>query len=249
MGATAVGNAMSGLSARLGARLGALELDVTLQIDGGTTALVGPNGAGKTSVLRLLLGALRPTDGRIALDGRVLFDAKTGVDLPPEERDIGYVPQDYALFPHLDAADNVAFALGTRRRPVPRKRRRAEARAMLDSLGAGDLANRRPATLSGGERQRVALARAMAAEPRLLLLDEPLTALDVGARAEVRAILARDLELLGRPAIIVTHDPDDARVLARDIMVIEGGGITRSGPADMVVAEPGTAYTRRLFTR
>src|SRR5437660_7527314 len=156
-------------------RLGALDLKIDLTLGRETVLVAGPNGAGKSTLLRLLLGVARPDRGRIALDGRILFDAHS--DVPAEDRRLGYVPQDYALFPHLDGLGNVAFGLAG----LPRRERRARAAAWLERMGASHLAQRRAGALSGGERQRLALTRALAREPRALLLDEPFASLDSSA--------------------------------------------------------------------
>ncbi|HMC33724.1 MAG TPA: ATP-binding cassette domain-containing protein, partial [Myxococcales bacterium] len=148
-------------------RVGTLELALELSVGAETLLVAGPNGAGKSTLLRLLLGVTRPDRGRIALDGRILFDAHS--DVPAEDRRLGYVPQDYALFPLLDGLGNVAFGLAG----LPRRERRARAAAWLGRMGASHLAHRRVGALSGGERQRLALTRALAREPRALLLDEP----------------------------------------------------------------------------
>jgi molybdate transport system ATP-binding protein len=197
------------------AAIGALALRVDLSVDGETLALVGPNGSGKTSLLKLVLGALRPSEGRIALAGSALFDARAGVDLWPEERSVGYLPQDYGLFPHMTALGNVLFALGCSEPRAGRAARNRRARALLDELEVGHVAAHEAKQLSGGERQRVALARALATSPRALLLDEPLAALDAGTRPKVREFLAGYLGKLALPAIVVTHDAADAAALAR----------------------------------
>jgi molybdate transport system ATP-binding protein len=225
----------------LGAGAPRLELDV--EVDERGLVLVGPNGAGKTTTLLALLGLVRPARGTIAADGALLFDAGRGLDVPPEQRRLAYLPQDLALFPHLSAADNVAFGLAGR----PRRARRAQARALLDRLGVGALADRRPATLSGGERQRVALARALAVEPRALLLDEPLAALDAEARAEVRAFLCATLRELGRPFIVVSHDGGDVRALGAPVVVLEGGRVVQRGDAAALARAPATPFVARLF--
>lgn len=233
------------LAAHVALHLGALDLDVTLTSAGEPLALCGPNGAGKSSTLLALLGLVRPAAGRVEVAGRLLFDAAAGVDLAPEARRIGYVPQGFGLFPHLDALDNVAY--GLRAAGQPRRVARERARAALDTLGAGALADRRPTGLSGGERQRVALARALVLAPDLLLLDEPLGALDVSSRAEVREQLAAHLRAFGGVAVTVTHDPDEARALATRVVVLEAGRVTQEGPPDTLAARPATPFVARLF--
>jgi molybdate transport system ATP-binding protein len=163
---------MTGLAIDFEATGGTLDLAVRLETGRGPLVLVGPNGSGKTSVLLAVLGAVRPRRGNITLDGRTLFDASRDIDLAPEERKLGYVPQDYGLFPHMTVAANVSFPLECRR--VPRAARSRRVHELLARFDVADLAARRPASLSGGERQRVALARALAASPAALLLDEPL---------------------------------------------------------------------------
>ena len=210
------------LEAALALRLGALELRLELAVGSGEVlALVGPNGAGKTTTLRVLAGALQLTAGRIELDGKVLDEPAGGVLVPAEERSVGMVFQDRLLFPHLSALDNAAFGLEARGQPRAEARRRA--REALERVGAADRADVRPGTLSGGQAQRVALARALVVEPRLLLLDEPLAAMDAGARLELRAELGRQLREFKGAALLVTHDPDDARALATRSLRIAGG--------------------------
>jgi len=223
------------LEARVVKRLGALDLAFDLSVGPETLVVAGPNGAGKSSMLRVLLGAVRPDSGRISLDGRTLFAAR--IDVPPEDRLIGYVPQDYALFPHLDGIENVAFGLAH----LPRRERRAHAGAWLERLGAAHLAHRRIAELSGGECQRLALARALAREPRALLLDEPFASLDPSARRELRASLRRSLQQWRLPALIVSHDPDDA-MLADRIAVMERGRILQQGSTAELRRAPASAF-------
>jgi ABC-type sulfate/molybdate transport systems ATPase subunit len=236
-----------GLEVAVSARAGALALEVRLSADARPLVVVGPNGAGKTSLLLAILGIVRPHAGRIACGGAVLFDGEAGVEVPPEARGIAYVPQDYGLFPHLSAADNVAFALACAPRPPPRAERQARALAALREVGAEALAARRPAVLSGGERQRVALARALARPPRALLLDEPFAALDPDARDELRAFLADRLRALGRPALVVSHDVDDARALGARLAVMEGGALVQQGTLDELARAPATPYVARLI--
>ncbi len=224
------------LEVDLDARIGPLPLRAHFSIASGPLALVGPNGAGKTSLLRVLLGVLGPARGRIALDGVPLLDTARGIELPPEQRRLGYVPQHYALFPHLSVLANVEFGM-------PRGLSRpARALALLESLEVAHLAGRRPAALSGGERQRVALARALAAEPKALLLDEPLAALDVGARRQVRDFLAARLRTLALPTLLITHDAGDACALAERIAVLENGALVQLGTPDELRAAPATRF-------
>jgi molybdate transport system ATP-binding protein len=236
-----------GLYARLCGRRGVLRIDLELRCGSGPLVLVGPNGSGKTSVLRMLLGALRPESGTITLGGAVLFDAARDVDVPVEQRGLGYVPQGYALFPHLSALDNVALPLVLRGAGGERAAHRERARALLARFDAERLADRKPRSLSGGEQQRVALARAMAANPRALLLDEPLAALDARARRELRATLAADLARLALPALIVTHDPADALALAPHVAVLEAGRIVQRGTPEALRAAPATPFVADLF--
>lgn len=220
---------MSTLALSVKATVGALELDVSLPSFSGTLALVGPNGAGKSSLLSMLLGVRRPTSGRIVVGDLVLFDSIGGVDLAIETRRLAWVPQDSGLFPHLDVRGNVEFAVGSARTEAERTSRANRASELIEELELGALSKRRVSTLSGGERQRVALARALTAEPRALLLDEPLAALDVESREDVRQFLARWLERLTIPSVVVTHDPADARMLGRTIAVLERGKVTVQG--------------------
>jgi len=234
------------LTARLTARVGALSLDVALDTAPGTLVVIGPNGAGKTSLLSLLLGVLPAESGRIEVGGRALLDTSAGLLVPPEERRLAYVPQDYALFPHLSARRNVEFALDCAATGLARGARSARATALLAELGLEALAARRPAALSGGEKQRVALARALAASPRALLFDEPLAALDVHARAEVRAFLAAYLARVALPTIVVTHDARDARALADRLLVLEAGRVTQTGTWDELRSRPASRFVERF---
>jgi molybdate transport system ATP-binding protein len=207
-------------------------------------ALLGPNGAGKTTVLRALAGLLRLTGGRVALDGRVLEEPARRLRVPAERRPVGVVFQDYLLFPHLSVVENVAF--GLRARGVRSAAARRTAQGWLERLGLPGVADASPRTLSGGQQQRVALARALATDPRLLLLDEPLAALDVSIRAEVRRDLRRHLREFAGVNLLVTHDPLEAIALADRLVVIERGRLVQVGTPAEVTERPRSGYVADL---
>ena len=204
-------------------------VDLSVQ-PGETFALVGPSGAGKTTVLRVVAGLLRPRDGRVALGGEIWLDTAGGIWLEPDRRSVGLVFQEYALFPHLSVEGNVGFG------------GRGRVAELLERFRIAHLATARPAELSGGERQRVALARALARGPAVLLLDEPMAALDAHTRAGVRAELQELLRDLALPTILVTHDFEDAAALADRVAVIADGRILQLGPPDELVAAPSDAF-------
>jgi molybdate transport system ATP-binding protein len=228
-----------GLDAHLVVDRGSFRLDVALTAaPGDVVALLGPNGAGKTTALRALAGLTPLTGGRLRLDGAAL--ERTA----PESRPVGVVFQDYLLFPHLTALDNVAF--GPRCHGATKAEARAQAAEWLERMGLAEHAGAKPRRLSGGQAQRVALARALATNPRLLLLDEPLAALDARTRLEVRTQLRRHLAEFEAVAVLVTHDPLDAMVLADRLVVIEDGRIVQEGtPAD-IARHPRTDYIAHL---
>jgi len=232
---------MTGLEVEVRGAAGALAIDVSFRAADVPLVLAGPNGAGKTRALMMILGASRPTGGRVALDGAPLYDAARAIDVPIEARRIGFLPQRYGLFPHLDVLHNVAFGIAG-----PRPERLRLARRALEDLDAGALAERRPTELSGGETQRVALARALAARPRALLLDEPLAALDVSVRREMRRFLAERLRAWSIPTVVVTHDRADAEALEGDVIVLENGAVTQRGRLADLAANPATAFVREL---
>lgn len=238
----------TGLHARLRARAGGLALDVALDVPAGTLVVVGPNGAGKTTLLSVLLGETPVDEGHIAIDDHVLRDTTSGIDVPVEHRRLGYVPQDYALFPHMTVAGNVDFAVACAEPGASAAARRAEVARRLAELGLAPLAGRAPRSLSGGEQQRVALARALAARPRALLLDEPLAALDVHARRDVREHLAATLATLTVPTLLVTHDADDARRFGAAILVLEEGRVTQRGSWDTLAESPATPFVAAFTT-
>ncbi|WP_237565313.1 ABC transporter ATP-binding protein [Ornithinimicrobium cavernae] len=233
------------LAAYLRLTRGTFRLEVDLQVPAGqVVALLGPNGAGKTTVLHTLAGLLRLRSGRIMLGSRVLDDPAAATHVAPARREVGMVFQDYLLFPHLTVLDNVAF--GPRARGARRRVARDEASAWLDRVGLREQAGSLPARLSGGQRQRVALARALATHPRLVLLDEPLAALDAATRLGVRSDLARHLREFGGSALLVTHDPIDAMVVADRIVVLEDGRVVQDGTPAEVARAPRTEYVARL---
>jgi molybdate transport system ATP-binding protein len=233
------------LRAEITVSVGDFRLACALHVDEGeVVAVVGPNGAGKTTLLRALAGLLPIEAGRIELGGEVLDEPGAGVFVPPEERWAGVMFQDGALFPHMTVADNVAF--GLRSGGTPRAEAHGVAQRWLDRLGLGDRAADRPDALSGGQGQRVALARALATEPRLLLLDEPLSALDAVTRPRLRRDLATHLREFRGVRVLVTHDPVDALALADRLVVLEDGAVVQSGTASEIVARPRSPYVAEL---
>jgi molybdate transport system ATP-binding protein len=224
---------------------GDFTLDVELAVgDGEVLAVLGPNGAGKTTLLHALAGLVPIDDGRVVLGGEVVDEPATSRFVAPERRSVGVVFQEYLLFPHLDALDNVAF--GLREGGLRKRAARARAQDLLAGSGLEELAHAAPHQLSGGQAQRVALLRAIATEPSLLLLDEPLAALDVQRRTEVRRALAPALAGFGGALVIVTHDPVDALTLGDRLLVLEAGRVTQVGRPDDIVAHPRTEYVADL---
>lgn len=229
------------IDAHLRVTLERLELDVDLAIGAGSTvALLGPNGAGKTSTLRALAGLLPLDSGHLTVAGRVLDEPADGVFVPPEARGIGVVFQEHRLFPHLDARDNVAF--GLQATGTPRGRARQTARDWLARVGLEDFAAAKPASLSGGQAQRVALARALATRPDVLLLDEPLAALDPTTRNDMRRLLREQLADFSGVAVVVTHDPVDATMLADRVIVLDQGRVVQDDAPATLLANPRTPW-------
>jgi molybdate transport system ATP-binding protein len=234
------------LDAHVVASRGTLHLDVALSAaDGEAVAVLGPNGAGKSTLLRALAGLLPLAAGHVTLDGDDLDRPAGGLFRAPEHRSVALVFQDYLLFPHLTVLENVAF--GLRSRGMRHRDARALAHRWLARVDLQDLAEELPSALSGGQAQRVALARALAVEPRLLLLDEPLAALDAVTRPGVRRELREHLAAVGGVRVLVTHDPVDAMVLADRIVVLEDGSVTQEGTAVEISRQPRTAYVADLM--
>ncbi|MDQ6851635.1 MAG: ABC transporter ATP-binding protein [Actinomycetota bacterium] len=224
---------------------GAFRLDVEVNLEPGQVlGVIGPNGAGKTTLLRALAGLTALSAGSITLDGETLDDARSDIFIAPEQRPVGVVFQNYRLFPHLTVRDNVAFS--PRCRKAGRRGSREIADVWLQRLGLTNLATRKPPQLSGGQAQRVALARALAANPGLLLLDEPLAALDARTKLEIRAELRRHLTEFPGPTLLVTHDPLEAMVMTDLLLVIEDGRIVQLGTPAAVARRPATQYVARL---
>ena len=224
-------------------RLPEFTLDVAWSAGDGVAVLFGPSGAGKTLTLQCLAGLIRPDAGRIVVDDRVLFDSASDVDLPPQQRRVGYVFQGYALFPHLTVGQNVAFGLRDR----PRAERLARAAEVMERLGLGGLTHRRTGELSGGQRQRVALGRALAIDPALLLLDEPLSALDAPLRRSLRDELRTILSGWGTAAVLVTHDFTEAYQLADRIVIYENGRVIQSAPRAELLWQPASEAVARIM--
>ncbi|MFF2371438.1 ABC transporter ATP-binding protein [Agromyces sp. NPDC058110] len=228
-----------GLEVDVELSLGATRIAATFDVRAGhPLAIIGPNGAGKSSLLSAIAGLVPLEAGSISIGARRI-DA-----LPPERRRVGVVFQDYVLFPHLNVRDNVAFAARMR---GSRSAARAAAQPWLERYDLVALADRLPAELSGGQRQRAALARALAAEPDVLLLDEPMSALDVEVRADMRAELATHVREFGGATVLVTHSPADAAALADSVLVLESGRVTQRGTLDAIRADPATPYVRRML--
>ena len=221
-------------------RIGTFSLDVAWNVEAGSvTALYGPSGAGKSLTLRAIAGLVRPDQGHIELDGSLVFDHDEGLWTPPHQRRVGFMPQEYGLFPHLTVADNVAY--GARDGSAP-----SRATELINSLGLAGLEHRRVWELSGGQRQRVALARALATEPRVLLLDEPFAALDTELRRAVRQEIRQVLTASQVPVILVTHDAEEALALADRVQIIDDGRIVAEGDPVTTLRQPAAPRIARL---
>ena len=224
------------LRAEIRKRLDGFELDVAFQADEGRVVLFGPSGAGKSLTLQAITGVMRPDSGCVEVNGRLLFDSASGLNLPPQKRRLGYVPQSYALFPHLAVEDNVAYGI----RRLDAGQRRALVRQMVELVGLQGLERRRPRELSGGQQQRVALARALASRPELLVLDEPFSSIDTGLRGTLRRELLDLQARSGVTTLVVTHDLDDAFFLGSRIVVIDRGRVLQAGSREDVFYRPAT---------
>jgi molybdate transport system ATP-binding protein len=233
------------LEAEIRADVGGFALDLQLSVAlRELVAILGPNGAGKTSTLRVLAGLTPLSAGRVTLDGVVLEDPNHGVRIASERRPIGMVFQDYLLFPHLSVLENVAFGLRSRghRRPAALE----VARHWLERVGLDAYAGRKPGSLSGGQAQRVALARALATSPALLLMDEPMAALDASTRVELHRELRRQLESFNGVRLVVTHDPLEAMAIADRLVILEQGRVLQSGSPSEVAQRPRSRYVADL---
>ena len=231
-----------------------LEVNITKKLDGFTlhanfaarstaTAILGASGCGKSMTLRCIAGIVRPDEGRIVLDGRVLFDSAQGIDLPPQQRNVGLLFQNYALFPNMTVEQNVLCGLKAEKDKAARKARCAE---MLQAMRLESLAKRYPAQLSGGQQQRTALARILVGRPKILMLDEPFSALDSYLREEVEGEVGGLLAGFGGTALLVTHNRDEAYRLCRDMIVMDGGQVLRTGGTKEVFADPQSTTAARL---
>jgi molybdate transport system ATP-binding protein len=234
-----------GVSMEAALHRAAFSLDVALEVaPGEVVAVLGPNGAGKSTLLGILSGLLHPDSGRLRVGRTTLVDVGAREFVPPHRRGIGLLAQQALLFPHMTALANVAF--GPRAHGVPKAEAEQRARTLLDDVGVGELAGRKPSQLSGGQQQRVALARALAPQPGLLLLDEPLAALDIDATPAMRTLLRRMIRDGKQTALMVTHDALDALVLADRVVVLDRGRIAEEGPAREVLARPRSAFSARI---
>jgi molybdate transport system ATP-binding protein len=216
-------------------RQGDFELDIRLSAGPGVTALYGRSGSGKTSVINMVAGLTRPDQGVISVDGRVLFDSTAGIDLAPEARRLGYVFQEHRLFPHLSVRGNLEFGM----RLLPAAERTQSLDKVVEVLGIGHLLARRPASLSGGEKQRAAIGRALLASPRILLMDEPLAALDQARKAELLPFIARLARQFAVPILYVSHSMDEVMRLADNLVLMDEGRVAAAGPLETLMGDPG----------
>jgi molybdate transport system ATP-binding protein len=221
----------------------AFSLDLEFEAAAGVTVLFGPSGAGKTLTLDSVAGFVRPDQGRILLDGEILFDGAAGVHLPPRARNCGYVFQNYALFPHMTLRRNLEFAV----EKLPRLERHRRVNEMLERFRLTDAAGRRPHEVSGGQRQRCSIARALIGAPKLLLLDEPAQGLDAVLRAELYQVLGQVRADFETPVLLVTHDLDECFELGEEMLVLQGGRVVQSGPPRKILEQPANLEVARLL--
>lgn len=229
------------------AAVGGFRLEVDIETESQVLALIGPNGSGKTTFLRAMAGNVATETAEIVVDDQILESSARGICLPVERRRIGYVPQGYGLFPHLSVLENVAFGLSTGPAKLSRLERHDKAQSMLHALDCAQLANRRVRGLSGGEKQRVALARALVLEPQLLLLDEPLAALDVASRRSVRRFLAQRIAAFGRPTVLVTHDARDVEAFGAEIAALQAGSVVQQGSIHSLRQAPASEFVAEFL--
>lgn len=237
---------MTAWSASVTVSAGGFDLALSIEGDDTPVALIGPNGSGKTTALRAIAGAVSVSDARVEIGNRVLDCTEREIHVPMQDRGIGYVPQGYGLFPHLTVMENVEFGLTVGARRDSATSRTERVGAMLSRLGCESLAHRRVDRLSGGEQQRVALARALVMEPDMLLLDEPLAALDATRRRAVRLFLAEQLPAFGRPCILVTHDVRDVLALGATVVVLEEGAVSQTGSLEALRTSPASDFVREF---
>jgi molybdate transport system ATP-binding protein len=237
---------MTAWSASVTVSAGGFDLALSIEGDDTPVALIGPNGSGKTTALRAIAGAVAVSDARVEIGNRVLDCTEREIQVPMQDRGIGYVPQGYGLFPHLTVMENVEFGLTVGARRDRATSRTERVGAMLSRLGCESLAHRRVDRLSGGEQQRVALARALVMEPDMLLLDEPLAALDATRRRAVRLFLAEQLSAFGRPCILVTHDVRDVLALGATVVVLEEGAVSQTGSLEALRTSPASDFVREF---
>jgi len=231
------------LEVELGVELEDFPLEAAFSACQELVVLFGPSGAGKTTILRALAGLVTPQSGRIVLNGRVLFDAASGVNLPPQARRVGYVPQQYGLFPHMTIAENIAYGLPAR----SRAERHQQAARWIELMQLAEQAQRRPSEVSGGQQQRAALARAMASKPELLLMDEPFAALDQELRSHLRREIRSLAGTFQLPILVVTHDPQEAYSLADSMLVYSRGRQLQAGSRESIFTKPATPALGRLL--
>ena len=218
-------------------------LEIEVQARAGITVLFGPSGAGKTLALDSIAGFVRPEEGRIVLDDQILFDAASGVHLPPQARHCGYVFQNYALFPHMTLRENLEFAAER----IPRLERHRKVKDIIERFHLSDVAGRRPHQLSGGQKQRCSIARALIGSPRVLLLDEPARGLDAPLRAELYEVLRQVRADFGTPILLVTHDFNECFELAEEMIVLKDGRVVQAGSPKKVYEQPSSVDVARLF--